>query len=103
MIETMLPVQYLRQAGARHMEPHKRLILAVLQTVVDDCRGSLSRRRAGQGAAIEAQTYRDARAYVASTDRSYPFSFENLCDAVGLDASSLRRGLVNGVSHNQES
>jgi hypothetical protein len=99
----MLPIQYLRQAGARHMEPHKRLILAVLQTVVDDCQGSLSRRRTGQGAATNAQAYRDARAYVSSTDRSYAFSFENLCEAVGLDAGSLRRGLVNGVSHRQES
>src|SRR5439155_13101863 len=41
------PVQYLRAPGERRMEPHKRLALAVLQTVVDDYRGSSYRRAAG--------------------------------------------------------
>jgi len=31
MIHVMLPVQYLGQAGARLVEPEKRLALAVLQ------------------------------------------------------------------------
>ena len=34
-------------------------------------------------------------AYVTSTDRSWPFSFENLCDAVGLEPGALRKGLQN--------
>ena len=33
---------------------------------------------------------RNAAAYVASTDRGWPFSFENLCDALGMDANALR-------------
>jgi len=32
-------------------------------------------------------------AYVASTDRAWPFSFENLCEALGLDAGCLREEL----------
>jgi hypothetical protein len=36
---------------------------------------------------------RNATAYVASTDRTWPFSFENLCDALGLNAGGLRREL----------
>jgi hypothetical protein len=44
MIHVMLPTQYLRRADARLVEPHKRLMAAVLQTVVDDCRGSVYRR-----------------------------------------------------------
>src|SRR5206468_3651200 len=50
MIHVMLPVQYLRQAGVRVTEPQKRLMLAVLQTVVEDCWGSVYRRAAGFGA-----------------------------------------------------
>ena len=30
---------------------------------------------------------------MASTDRTWPFSFENLCAALDLDASHLRREL----------
>ena len=74
MIHIMLPAQCVRRA--RLAEPHKRLIAAVLQAVVDDCRGGSVYRRS------------------ASTDRTWPFSFENLCDALELDAVALRRELI---------
>ena len=38
MIHTMLPVQYLYDAARHLAEPEKRLALAVLQTVMYDCR-----------------------------------------------------------------
>ena len=93
MIHVMLPVQYLRQAGARVTEPQKRLMLAVLQTVVEDCWGSVYRRAAGYGSPTDRRAHEQAKAYVASTDRAWPFSFENVCEAIGLDAGSLRRAL----------
>jgi hypothetical protein len=99
MIHVMLPVQYLRQADGRRMEPHKRLMLAVLQAVVDDCRRPLSRPPGAAGASAERRLSEEARAYVASTDRSWPFSFENLCDAIGLDAACLRRELAAPPAH----
>jgi hypothetical protein len=94
MIHTILPEQYLRQAGSRRIDPQKRLMLAVLQTVVDDCRGSRTRQAAGRAVALESKTYTAARTYLASTDRTWPFTFENLCDALDLDAGSLRRSLT---------
>ena len=94
MIHVMLPIQYLRQAGQRVVEPQKRLMLAVLQTVVDDHWGSAYRRAAGRGAVTDPKSLREASAYVASTDRSWPFSFENLCEAIGLDADYLRRAFI---------
>src|SRR5262245_4031024 len=93
MIHVMLPVQYLRQAGAHLMEPHRRVMLAVLQTVVDDCRGRPYQRSAGYGARVDGRAYRQATAYMARTDRVWPFSFENLCGALGLDAGCLRQAL----------
>jgi hypothetical protein len=91
MIHIMLPAQYTTRV--RFAEPHKRLMAAVLHAVVDDCRGGTPYRRAtGQGV-IEARSVRKAVAYVASTDRTWPFSFENLCDALGLDATALRQEL----------
>lgn len=77
-------------ASARVTEPYKRLMVAVLRAVVDDCRaGSVYRRSVGY-AALEAHQVRNAAAYVASTDRGWPFSFENLCDALDVDADALR-------------
>src|SRR5690242_15863448 len=92
MIHILLPAQCVRRVRAA--EPQKRLMAAVLQAVVDDCRGgSVYRRATGQGV-IGAGSVRKAVAYVASTDRTWPFSFENLCDALGLDAVALRRELI---------
>jgi len=92
MIHTLLPAQYAKDA--RLAEPHRRLMAAVLHAVIDDCRGgSVYRRSTGKGF-VEAGSVRKAVAYVASTDRTWPFSFENLCDALGLDAAALRDELI---------
>ena len=68
-------------------------MVAVLQTVVDDFRGTEYRRALGLPAPADRQAHQRARAYVASRDRSWPFSFENLCDAIGLDADRVREEL----------
>jgi hypothetical protein len=92
MIHIMLPAQY--ASPGRLAEPQKRLMVAVLRAVIDDCRGgSVYRRAAGKGV-VAAGSIRKAAAYVASTDRGWPFSFENLCDALGLDAGALRDELI---------
>ena len=89
----MMPAQDLPPAGERISEPCKRLMAAVLQTVLDDCRGTAYRRSAGYGDPTDVDAVRRAIAYVASTDRAWPFSFENLCDALDVDAGCLRREL----------
>lgn len=77
----------------REFEPHRRLMAAVLRTVVDDCTGSVHRRAAGHRVSADPQSVRDALAYMESADRAWPFSFENLCDALGMDVGSLRQEL----------
>jgi hypothetical protein len=93
MLHVMLPIQYLHKTGSRRAQPHKRLMAAVLQTVVDDCRGSLYRQARGFKRRRGDSSVDSAAAYMASTDRHWPFSFENLCDALGLDAACLREEL----------
>ena len=73
---------------------------AVLQTVVDDCRGGSAYRRSRRyEAGIDTRGTKRAIAYVASTDRTWPFSFENLCEALGLDSNHLREELRIQSSH----
>ena len=93
MLHVLLPDQYLGEAGERIAEPQKRLMLAVLQTVVDDCTGSAYRRSTGQLGPVDSKAQLEATEYVTSDDRSWPFSFRNVCDALGLDVEYLRRGI----------
>ena len=51
------------------------------------------RRSAGYGARVDGRAYRQATTYMPSTDRAWPFSFANLCEALGLDAGCLRQEL----------
>ena len=69
------------------VDPHRQLMAAVLQTVVDDCWDAFGTLAAGRRA-------RDARIYVLSKDRGWPFSFENLCNSLDLDACELRQALL---------
>jgi len=97
MIHVLLPEQYLSKPTRRHLaEPHRRLMAAVLQAVVDDCRGGSVYRHSIGWTGGDVRSVRKAVAYVESTDRGWPFSFENLCDALGLDAGRLREDLTAG-------
>jgi hypothetical protein len=77
----------------RLAEPHKKLMAAVLRAVVDDCRAGTVYRRSAGHVALGVGPVRKALAYVASTDRGWPFSFENLCEALDVDANVLRNRL----------
>lgn len=53
---------------------------AVLRAALDDVQSGVART--------------NAIAWVQSTDRVWPFSFENLCDALDMDAGEVRRQLI---------
>jgi hypothetical protein len=82
---------------ARDGNPHRQLMAAVLQTAVDDYWDSFCPRSAGYGTLGARRRCRQARSYMVSKDRVWPFSFENLCDALDLDAGTLRRALLWGA------
>jgi hypothetical protein len=60
-------------------EPHRNLMAAVLRAAVKD--------------AYDASARVNVMDYVMSTDRLWPFSFENLCEALEMDADDVRRQL----------
>lgn len=57
-------------------------MVAVLRVAIED--------------ACDAAATTKAMAYVDSTDRAWPFSFENLCEALDMDAADIRRQLLTG-------
>jgi hypothetical protein len=88
--DTLLPTQYfatLRRKGEH--EPERRLVIAVLQDAVD-CfqKHMLSHDRKAR------QLFLDAEEWICSSDRSWPFAFENVCDLLQINTEYLRRGLL---------
>ena len=58
-------------------------MVAVLRVAIED--------------ACDAAGTTKAMAYVDSTDRLWPFSFENLCEALDMDPDDIRRQLQMGA------
>jgi hypothetical protein len=86
--DTLLPSQYFDRFRRRsQLDGERRLMLAVLEDAVDMYRkhcGTQGRNRA---------LFLDAEAWIDDDDRTWMFSFLNLCDVLDLDGEYLRRGL----------
>jgi hypothetical protein len=65
-------------------------MLAVLQDAVtcfqENIAATCKRKRA---------LYQEAEEWFIAEDKSYLFSFENICEALGFDVSYLRHGLLS--------
>jgi hypothetical protein len=88
--DTLLPSQYfaaLKRKGQH--EPERRLAIAVLQDAVD-CYQKYLRARDRKAR----QLFLDAEEWIASDDRSWPFSFDNVCDLLQINPEYLRQGLA---------
>jgi hypothetical protein len=72
-----------------HLDPERVLMLAVLQDAVvcfqDNVSATCKRKRS---------MHLDAEEWFVNDDRSYLFSFENVCEALGYDAAYMRQGLL---------
>ena len=87
--DTMLPSQYFAAMRKRvPQEAEYRLIVAVLEDAIDcfqkHCDAQDTKTR---------QLFEDAAQWVASEDRTWPFSFLNICEVLNLDPSYVREGL----------
>jgi hypothetical protein len=73
----------------RAVTPERALALAVLwEAVLDLDKYRFAQRRRQQ------RLYWEAYQWVTSDDRSWPYSFANLCDTVGLTVEPVRQQLL---------
>jgi hypothetical protein len=87
--DIMLPAQYfavLRKSAPQG--PEYNLVLAMLQDAIEcfqkyRCASDPNGR----------ELFEDARAWIFSHDRLWPFSFENICGIVRMDPEYVRSGL----------
>jgi hypothetical protein len=87
--DTLLPTQYfdrIRRGGGGSGE--RRLMTAIIEDAVQMY---LKHARARDG--LHGKLFADAEQWIESEDRTWVFSFETICDYLGLDSAYLRRGL----------
>ncbi len=87
--DTLLPSQFFDRVRRRsEHDGERRLMIAVLEDAVD-----VYRKQVGAQDARGQQLFREAEEWIEDADQSWLFSFQNICDVLGLDADYLRRGL----------
>ena len=85
--EALLPVQFvelLQRPSDR--KPEVRLMVAVFEDALRtfcECAGATGRR--------DQRLFRDAAEWFESSDAQWPFAFENICDALGLEPEWIRQ------------
>src|SRR5262245_64148493 len=87
--DVLLPAQFFaafRREGG--LERERLLMLAVLEDAVD-CYQKYAHSRDPRGV----QMFQESHEWVSSTDRTWLFSFENICDTLEINADYVRRGL----------
>jgi hypothetical protein len=87
--DTLLPSQFFDRVRRRsEHDGERRLMIAVLEDAVD-----VYRKQAGARDPRGEQLFDEAEAWIEDRDRTWLFSFQNICDVLDIDADYLRRGL----------
>jgi hypothetical protein len=86
----LLSFQFFNTHGERtQQEPERMLILAVLEDAV-----TCIQKYASISKAREKRWFREAMEWILADDDDWVFSFNNVCEAVGLSPGRLRRALI---------
>lgn len=88
--DTVLPAQYFETIHRKaHLEPEKRLMLEILEDAIASMRKHIfSRDRKGK------TVFQEAEKWIMAKDESWLFSFDNICEVLGLSPDYVRRGLL---------
>jgi hypothetical protein len=92
--DIILPSQYFGAMGSGGLCSEQRLMLAVLVDAINVLQGWR-----GVGNARKRRAFAEAAHWVNTIGTGYPFSFDSICDALGIDSAILRRrmtGLTRG-------
>jgi hypothetical protein len=88
--DTLVPFQYLETTKRKiPLEAEKRLMLAVLEDAIY-CFQKFCRARSRK----EQRLFADTEAWIVEAGGGWIFSFEHICETMGLDPSYMRRGLM---------
>jgi hypothetical protein len=87
--DVLLPSQFFAAMRKRvPKEAEYRLVLAVLQDAIECFQKHLGAREPKAR-----ELFDDAEAWIASDDRSWPYSFVNICELLNINPDYVREGL----------
>lgn len=86
--DTLLPEQYFTLLGRKPLQGEKRLLLAMLEDAVHCFQTYLLAKKPH-----ERRLFQEAEEWIDSTDALWFFSFENICDVIGINPSRMREAL----------
>ena len=93
--DTLLPSQFFDRTRRRsEHDGERRLMIAVLEDAVD-----VYRKQAGSRDPRGQALFQDAEQWIEDADRTWLFSFQNICDVLDIDSEYLRRGLHAWKEH----
>ncbi len=88
--DTLITEQYLDTYRRKtHLEPEKRLMLAILEDAVSCFQKYVTAQRRKEMA-----LFQEVEEWFTEQDNDCFFSFENICESLGLAPDYLRKGLV---------
>ena len=96
-VDVILPSQYFGTLGSVGLSSEQRLMLAVLVDAINVLQGW---QRVGSGR--KRRAFAEAAQWVNTPGTQYPFSFDSVCDALGIESRILRarlRGLTMGLAN----
>jgi hypothetical protein len=88
--DTLMPAQYLDTYRRKsHLEPEKRLMVAVFEDAIA-CFQKYALAHEGKGLEI----FRETEEWIVQEESEWLFSFDNVCEALGLEPQYVRGGLM---------
>jgi hypothetical protein len=88
--DALLPIQYFETLRRRiPIEPEKRLMWAVLEDAIENYQNHFSRRKGKPNGNVG-----ELENWILDSDTRWLFSFDNICETLGIDPQYLRRGLL---------
>jgi hypothetical protein len=90
--DVILPCQFFGAMGGSGLCAEQRLMLAVLVDAINILQGWNR-----MGSARKRRAFAEAGQWVTTHGRNYPFSFDSVCDALGIDPEMLRERLASLV------
>ena len=88
LTDIILPSQYFGAMGATGLCSEQRLMLAVLVDAINILQGWHR-----LGSARKRRAFAEAGQWVNTRGTGYPFAFDSICDALGIDSEILRARL----------
>jgi hypothetical protein len=88
--DTLLTAQYFDNLRRKSLlEPEKRLMLAILEDAISRYQENMfSQDKRGK------RHFQEVEEWIADADSDWIFSFENVCESLGLNPAYVRKGLL---------